>query len=124
MNTKRDHRGLPDYSRVADGDNGQEATGCGGSYQCPTDPQSGGPETATSVSCAAVGENIGESSPVADSPAAITQVALALTENMLSEQEPDDICRENILSSVFHHVTIAIFRNNFGTVWIILDFST
>ena len=48
------------------------------------------------------GENIGEGGPVADTPAAIAQMATALTQSMLNEKPPDDGHRLNILSSHLH----------------------
>jgi hypothetical protein len=35
----------------------------------------------------------------------------------------DDGHRKNILSSAFHHIGIAIFRDRHGTVWLTQDFS-
>ena len=71
----------------------------------------------------AAGENIGEGGPVADTTAGITQMAVALTQDMLNEKPPDDGHRLNLLSSAFTHVGIAIYRAANGTVWMTQDFS-
>ena len=60
---------------------------------------------------------------MADSPDAIAQMAKELTRAMLNERPPDDGHRKNILSSAFHHIGIAIFRDRHGTVWLTQDFS-
>ena len=65
----------------------------------------------------------GESGPVPNSPAAIAQMALVLTKDMLRERPPDDGHRRNLLSTTFRHAGIAIFRDRHGTVWMTQDFS-
>jgi hypothetical protein len=65
----------------------------------------------------------GEGGPVADTPAAIAQMAAGLTQSMLNEQPPDDGHRLNILSSTFTHIGIAVYRDGSGTVWLTQDFS-
>ena len=77
------------------------AAGCGLSHQCPGEPDLGARETAAGVHWTAAGENIGEGGPVADSTAAIAQMAVGLTQSMLDEKPPDDGHRLNILSSAF-----------------------
>ena len=99
------------------------ADGCGLSHQCPGEPAIGDRETAAGVHWTAAGENIGEGGPVADTPAAIAQMAVGLTQSMLNEQPPDDGHRLNILSSTFTHVGIAVYRDSSGTVWLTQDFS-
>jgi uncharacterized protein YkwD len=99
------------------------AGGCGLSHQCPGEPALGDRETAAGVHWTAAGENIGEGGPVADSTAAITQMAVGLTQSMLDEKPPDDGHRLNILSSAFSHVGISVFRDSSGTVWMTQDFS-
>ena len=99
------------------------AAGCGLSHQCPGEPALGDRETAAGVHWTAAGENIGEGGPVADSTAAITQMAVGLTQSMLDEKPPDDGHRLNILSSAFSHVGISVFRDSSGTVWMTQDFS-
>jgi uncharacterized protein YkwD len=69
------------------------------------------------------GENVGEGGQVADSPDAIAHMAKELTTAMLNERPPNDGHRKNILSSAFHHIGIAIFRDRHGTVWLTQDFS-
>lgn len=99
------------------------AAGCGLSHQCPGEPALGARETAAGVHWTAAGENIGEGGPVAGSTAAITQMAVGLTQSMLDEKPPDDGHRLNILSSAFSHVGISVFRDSSGTVWMTQDFS-
>ena len=71
----------------------------------------------------AAGENIGEGGPVAATTAAITQMAVTLTQDMLNEKPPDDGHRQNLLSSAFTSVGIAIYRGSDGTVWMTQDFA-
>jgi uncharacterized protein YkwD len=99
------------------------ASGCGLSHQCAGEPAIGDRETTAGVSWTAAGENIGEGGPVADTSAAIAQMAVGLTQSMLDEQPPDDGHRMNILSSTFTHIGIAVYRDSAGTVWLTQDFS-
>jgi uncharacterized protein YkwD len=99
------------------------AGGCGLSHQCPGEPALGDRETAAGVHWTAAGENIGEGGPVADTSAAIAQMAVGLTQSMLNEKPPDDGHRQNILSSTFTHIGIAVYRDSSGTVWLTQDFS-
>jgi uncharacterized protein YkwD len=99
------------------------AGGCGLSHQCPAEPDLGTRETAAGVIWSACGENIGEGGPVADTNAAIAQMAVGLTQDMLNEKPPDDGHRRNILSSSFTHIGIAIHLDSSGTVWLTQDFS-
>jgi uncharacterized protein YkwD len=99
------------------------AAGCGLSHQCQQEPSPGDRETAAGVRWTASGENIGEGGPVPDTAAAISQRAVALTNEMLAEKPPDDGHRLNILSSSFTHVGIAVYRDGSGTVWLTQDFS-
>jgi uncharacterized protein YkwD len=99
------------------------AGGCGLSHQCPGEPSLGERETDAGVDWTAAGENIGEGGPVADTAAAIAQMAVGLTQSMLNEQPPDDGHRLNILSSSFTHIGIAVYRDSSGTVWLTQDFS-
>jgi uncharacterized protein YkwD len=99
------------------------AGGCGLSHQCPGEPAIGDRETAAGVHWTAAGENIGYGGPVADTNAAIAQMAVGLTQSMLNEQPPDDGHRLNILSSTFTHIGIAVYRDSSGTVWLTQDFS-
>jgi hypothetical protein len=62
--------------------------------------------------------------PVAETTAAIAQMALGLTQDMLNEKPPDDGHRLNILSSSFQIIGIAVFRDSSGTVWMTQDFAT
>ena len=99
------------------------ASGCGLSHQCPGEPSLGDRETAAGVHWTAAGENIGEGGPVAGTTAAIIQMAQTLTQDMLNEKPPDDGHRQNLLSSTFTHIGIAIYRGSDGTVWMTQDFS-
>ena len=99
------------------------AGGCGLSHQCLGEPPIGNRETAAGVDWTDAGENIGEGGPVADTPGAIAQMAVGLTQSMLSERPPDDGHRLNILSSTFTHIGIAVYRDGSGTVWLTQDFS-
>jgi len=99
------------------------ADGCGLSHQCPGEPPLGDRETAAGVDWTSAGENIGEGGPVADTAAAVAQMAVGLTQSMLNEQPPDDGHRLNILSSSFTHIGIAVYRDSSGTVWLTQDFS-
>jgi uncharacterized protein YkwD len=99
------------------------ASGCGLSHQCPGEPALGARETAAGVHWTAAGENIGEGGPVLDTTAAIAQMAMTLTQDMLNEKPPDDGHRLNILSTAFTHIGIAVFRDSSGTVWLTQDFS-
>ena len=103
--------------------NSRMAGGCGLSHQCPGEPDLGARETAAGVHWTAAGENIGEGGPVANTTAAIAQMAVGLTQSMLNEKPPDDGHRRNILSSSFTHIGIAVFRDSKGTVWLTQDFS-
>ncbi len=129
INQARAQAGLPAYTVLAGLEvssakhNQLMADGCGLSHQCPGEPDLGARETAAGVRWTAAGENIGEGGPVADSSAAITQMAVALTQDMLDEKPPDDGHRLNILSSAFTYVGIAIFRSSNGTVWMTQDFA-
>jgi uncharacterized protein YkwD len=103
--------------------NSTMAGGCGLSHQCPGEPDLGARETAAGVHWTAAGENIGEGGPVANTTAAIAQMAVGLTQAMLNEKPPNDGHRRNILSSSFTHIGIAVFRDSSGTVWLTQDFS-
>jgi uncharacterized protein YkwD len=99
------------------------ADGCGLSHQCPGEPPLGDRETDAGVNWSIAGENVGEGGRVGDSPDAIAQMGKELTSAMLNERPPNDGHRKNILSSAFHHIGIAIFRDRHGTVWLTQDFS-
>jgi uncharacterized protein YkwD len=129
INQARARAGLPAYT-ISSGlelsssrHNQLMADGCGLSHQCQGEPSLGARETAAGVQWTAAGENIGEGGPVADTSAAITQMAVALTQDMLNEKPPDDGHRLNILSSTFTHIGITIQRSADGTVWMTQDFS-
>jgi uncharacterized protein YkwD len=129
INQARAQAGLPAYTVSSGLDlsasrhNQLMAAGCGLSHQCPGEPALGARETAAGVQWTAAGENIGEGGPVAGTTAAITAMAVGLTQDMLNEKPPDDGHRLNLLSSSFTHVGIAIVRSASGTVWLTQDFS-
>ena len=129
INQARSQAGLPAYTVSPGLDTSAArhtavmAAGCGLSHQCPGEPALGDRETAAGVHWTAAGENIGEGGPVADTTAAIAQMAVGLTQSMLDEKPPDDGHRLNILSSAFSHVGISVFRDSSGTVWMTQDFS-
>ena len=129
INQARSAAGLPaltitsGLNSSASAHNSTMAGGCGLSHQCPGEPDLGARETAAGVHWTAAGENIGEGGPVANTTAAIAQMAVGLTQAMLNEKPPDDGHRRNILSSSFTHVGIAVFRDSSGTVWLTQDFS-
>jgi uncharacterized protein YkwD len=129
INQARAQAGLPAYTllsglyRSAARHNMLMAGGCGLSHQCPGEPSLGARESAAGVTWTRAGENIGEGGPVAGSAAAVTQLAIVLTQDMLNEKPPDDGHRQNILSSAFRHVGIAIVRDAAGTVWMTQDFA-
>jgi uncharacterized protein YkwD len=129
INQARAQAGLPAYTltagldRSAAAHNATMASGCGLSHQCPGEPSLGARETAAGVQWTSAGENIGEGGPVASSSTAIAQMAVTLTQDMINEQPPDDDHRLNILSSTYHHIGIAVYRDSSGTVWMTQDFS-
>jgi uncharacterized protein YkwD len=129
INQARASGGLPPYTLTSSlgsssGKHNQlMAAGCGLSHQCPGELSLGDRETAAGVHWTAAGENIGEGGPVAASTAAITAMAVGLTRSMLAEKPPDDGHRQNILSSAFTHIGIAVYRDGHGTVWMTQDFS-
>jgi len=129
INRARSAAGLPPLTitagldRSASAHNSTMAAGCGLSHQCPGEPDLGARETAAGVIWSACGENIGEGGPVADTTATIAQMAVRLTQDMLNEKPPDDGHRQNILSSSFTHIGIAVHRDPSGTVWLTQDFS-
>jgi uncharacterized protein YkwD len=97
--------------------------GCGLTHQCPGEPAIGQRETEAGVNWTEAGENIGEGGPVADTTAAVAQLAVLLTQDMLNEVPPDDGHRLNILSTSFTHIGVAVYRDSSGTVWLTQDFS-
>ncbi len=129
INQARAQAGLPAYTVLsglatsAGKHNQLMAGGCGLSHQCPGEPSLGQRETDAGVQWTAAGENIGEGGPVADTTAAITEMAVALTQDMLNEKPPDDGHRLNILSSSFTHAGIVVYRGRDGTVWMTQDFA-
>jgi uncharacterized protein YkwD len=129
INQARASAGLPPLTVTAGLDasasahNLKMADGCGLTHECPGEPAIGARETAAGVNWTAAGENIGEGGPMPDTTAAMAQMAVTLTQDMLNERPPDDGHRLNILSSTFTHIGIAVYRDSAGTVWMTQDFS-
>ncbi|MGH6654002.1 MAG: sigma-70 family RNA polymerase sigma factor [Actinocrinis sp.] len=129
INKARAQNGLPAYTITsglttsATKHNQTMAGGCGLSHQCPGEAALGDRETAAGVHWNSAGENIGEGGPVSNTDSAIAQMAVGLTQSMLDEKPPNDGHRQNILSSSFHHIGIAVYRDGSGTVWLTQDFS-
>jgi uncharacterized protein YkwD len=130
INQARAQQGLPALA-ISSGLNTSSAAhtsamagGCGLSHQCPGEPPLGTRLTNAGVHWTSAGENIGEGGPVTNTTAAITQMAVNLTQSMLDEKPPDDGHRMNILSSSFHFVGITVFLDAKGTVWMTQDFSS
>jgi uncharacterized protein YkwD len=129
INQARAQAGLPAYSFLAGlnssaaAHNARMMDGCGLSHQCPGEPALGTRETDAGVKWTAAGENIGEGGPVSDTSAAIAQMAVGLTQDMLNEKPPDDGHRLNILSSAFTSIGIAVTIDSSGTVWMTQDFA-
>jgi uncharacterized protein YkwD len=129
INTARAQQGLPAYKVLAGltasaGRHNQVMQGgCGLSHQCPGESPIGDRETANGVHWSSAGENIGVGGPVADTPQAIADMAVGLTQSMLDEQPPDDGHRRNILSSGFVYIGIAVHRDSSGSVWLTQDFA-
>jgi hypothetical protein len=71
------------------------AGGCGLTHQGPGEPAIGARETAAGMDWTGAGENIGDGGPVPDTTAAMAQMAVTLTQDMLDEQPPDDGHRLN-----------------------------
>jgi uncharacterized protein YkwD len=129
INQARAQQGLPALA-ISSGLNTSSAAhtsvmagDCGLSHQCPGEPPLGTRLTNAGVHWTSAGENIGEGGPVPDTTAAITQMAVNLTQSMLDEQPPDDGHRMNILSSSFRFIGITVFLDAKGTVWMTQDFS-
>jgi uncharacterized protein YkwD len=129
INQARAQQGLPALA-ISSGLNASSAAhtsvmagDCGLSHQCPGEPPLGTRLTDAGVHWSSAGENIGEGGPVTNSTAAITQMAVNLTQSMLNERPPDDGHRMNILSSSFHFTGITVFLDAKGTVWMTQDFS-
>jgi uncharacterized protein YkwD len=129
INQARAQAGLPAYtlsSGLASSSRAHSlvmADGCGLAHQCPGEASVGDRITAAGVQWTSFGENIGDGGPVANTAAAIAQMALGLTDSMINEQPPDDGHRLNILSSSFRFIGIFVFRDAGGTVWMTQDFS-
>jgi len=99
------------------------ASGCGLSHQCPGEATFSARISAQGVRWTTAGENIGMGGPVAATPPAIAAMAMRLTDSMLAEVAPNDGHRRNLLSSTFHNIGIALYRDMHGTVWMTQDFT-
>ena len=129
INKARAAQGLPAYTlsdglnRSAAAHNQVMASGCGLSHQCPGEASVGQRESAQGVQWTSAGENIGEGGPVGTAGSDIASMAVSLTQDMLDEKPPNDGHRQNLLSSGFAHIGIAVYRDANGTVWMTQDFS-
>ncbi|MFI9270881.1 CAP domain-containing protein [Kitasatospora sp. NPDC052896] len=129
INQARAAQGLPAYTlddglnRSAAAHNQVMAGGCGLSHQCPGEPAFGQREQDQGVQWSSAGENIGEGGPVSATDSSIASMAVGLTQSMLDEKPPNDGHRQNILSSSFTRVGIAIMRDSSGTIWLTQDFA-
>jgi uncharacterized protein YkwD len=129
INQARAQAGLPAYTLSAGLDASSRAHtlvmagGCGLSHQCPGEAAVGVRLTQAGVAWSSFGENVGVGGPEPDTAAAIAQMAVTLTQDMLNEQPPDDGHRLNILSSSFRYVGISVLRAASGSVWMTQDFS-
>lgn len=130
INAVRAANGLPAYAVLA-GLNASAhqhnltmAAGCGLSHQCPGEAAFGDRIRAQGVTWTSAGENIGTGGPVADTAAAITSMAMRLTDGMLAEVAPNDGHRRNLLSTGFHHIGVDIWRDANGSVWMTQDFTS
>jgi uncharacterized protein YkwD len=129
INQARTQAGLPGYTvsaglEVSSGEHtAVMAGGCGLSHRCPGEAIFSERISRAGVSWTSCGENIGDRGPAPDNAAAIAQVAVQLTWQMLNERPPDDGHRRNILSPSFRHIGIRVFRDARGWVWMTQDFS-
>jgi uncharacterized protein YkwD len=129
INQARAQAGLPGYTlsaglEVSSGEHtAVMAGGCGLSHRCPGEASFSARISRAGVSWTSCGENIGDRGPAPDNAAAIAQVAVQLTWQMLNERPPDDGHRRNILSPSFRHIGIRVFRDARGWVWMTQDFS-
>jgi uncharacterized protein YkwD len=129
INKARAQQGLSPYTLLdgltasATQHNQVMESGCGLSHQCPGESPFGDRESANGVHWTSAGENIGTGGPVADTPQAIADMAVGLTQSMLNEKAPDDGHRRNILSSGYTHIGIAVHRDSSGSVWLTQDFA-
>jgi uncharacterized protein YkwD len=129
INQARAAQGLSAYTLLngligsATAHNAVMSGGCGLSHQCPGEGELGTRETAQGVVWSSAGENIGQASGIGSSAQDIAAAAVSLTHDMLAEQPPDDGHRQNILSTSFSRIGIAVHRDADGTVWLTQDFS-
>jgi uncharacterized protein YkwD len=127
INQARATAGLPPYTSnsvlVASASQHNHVMVSGNCFEhvCPGEPGLGG--RITGVGTGWLGENIGKGGPVAATDSAIAEMAVGLTQSMLDEKPPNDGHRQNILSSHFHHIGIALYRDSAGVVWMTQDFS-
>jgi uncharacterized protein YkwD len=129
INQARAQAGLPAYALSPGLETSSRAHtlvmagGCGLSHQCPGEPALPARLTQAGVRWTSSGENIGDGGPEPDAGAAIAQLAVTLTQDMLAEKPPDDGHRLNILSSSFRSIGICVYRDAGGIVWMTQDFS-
>ena len=127
INSDRAAQGLPAYSWNATLARGayqhnvtMTTTGCGLAHQCPNEPAPCQRITNEGITWMACGENIGYTSPYPDAWTAIKQ---NIEGGMLAEKPPDDGHRQNLLSSSFHQIGVAVLIDSKGTAWVTEDFT-
>jgi uncharacterized protein YkwD len=131
VNDLRAQNGLPAYKLAAGLVRSAHAhnltmmppSGCGLSHRCPGEADLGARIRAQGVTWHSAGENIGESGPHPNTPAAILGAARGLTLAMYNEKPPNDGHRKNILSSGFTMIGFDVVRDGNGTVWLTQDFA-
>ena len=127
INSDRAAEGLPAYTwndTLAKGayqhNVTMTTTGCGLEHQCPNEPEPCQRVTNEGVTWTACGENIGYTSPYPDAWTAIKQ---NIEGGMLAEKPPDDGHRQNLLSTSFHQVGVAVLFDSKGIAWVTEDFT-
>jgi uncharacterized protein YkwD len=127
INSDRAAQGLPAYSWNATLARGayqhnvtMTTTGCGLAHQCPNEPAPCQRVTNEGITWMACGENIGYTSPYPDAWTAIKQ---NIEGGMLAEKPPDDGHRQNLLSTSFHHIGVAVLIDAKGLAWVTEDFT-
>lgn len=101
---------LNGLSRAAAAHNLVMAAGCGMQHQCPNEPAAQDRDAAQGVRGMSGWENIGTGDPA------------AATQEMLSEQPPNDGHLQNILNPSLKYAGIAVYWGG-GNWWMTQDFS-
>jgi uncharacterized protein YkwD len=127
INSDRAAEGLPAYTwnnTLAKGayqhNVTMTTTSCGLQHQCPNEPSPCERVTNEGITWMNCGENIGYTSPFPDTWTAIKQ---NIEGGMLAEKPPDDGHRQNLLSTNFHQIGVAVLIDNKGIAWVAEDFT-